>query len=171
MYQDKGQTILNLKENKAIPKDPANRDFQEFQKWLTEGNKPIPEYVPNDCINMETFEVDENCVFQKIKEQKRKEILQFEKQRFQKICDEYDYNDLADIQFCAQKEKSGEEEGTEAQDLENWWYAYDSLIWDWINNDLQVIATLDKLLSLDMKAIEQQIFDQSIQTAPLPSGE
>ena len=170
MYQDRGQVVLNLKENKAIPKDLANRDFQEFQKWLSEGNEPIPGYVPQDCINPETFEVDKNCAFRKIKKQKRKELLRLEKQRLQKICNEYEYNDLADIQICAQRERSGEEEETEAQELENWWYIYDDLVWNWVNN-LQNIQDIDELLAIDVKAVEEDLYNQSIQTNPLPLKE
>ena len=30
-----------------IPFDPANTDFVEYQKWLSEGNTPIPADEPN----------------------------------------------------------------------------------------------------------------------------
>jgi hypothetical protein len=26
----------------SIPFDPANVDFQQYQKWLSEGNQPLP---------------------------------------------------------------------------------------------------------------------------------
>ena len=36
------QCIKRLADNAFIPFDPANTDYQEFLKWLAEGNTPTP---------------------------------------------------------------------------------------------------------------------------------
>ena len=36
------QCIKRLADNAFIPFDPANTDFQEYQRWLAEGNTPLP---------------------------------------------------------------------------------------------------------------------------------
>lgn len=38
--------IKRLSDNSAIPLDPANTDFVEYQKWLALGNKPLPPDEP-----------------------------------------------------------------------------------------------------------------------------
>jgi hypothetical protein len=35
-------TILRLSDNAYIPPDSANNDYQEYLKWLEEGNNPLP---------------------------------------------------------------------------------------------------------------------------------
>ena len=37
-----GTTILRLTDNAFIPPDPANRDYQEYLEWISEGNTPLP---------------------------------------------------------------------------------------------------------------------------------
>ena len=34
--------VHKYSDNAFIPFDPANRDYQEYLKWLSEGNTPLP---------------------------------------------------------------------------------------------------------------------------------
>ena len=83
-------------------------------------------------------------------------------QRLKGILNKYSYYSLADVQFYANQNDE------EAQAILSWYQAYDDAIWNWIDNEVSNITDLDNLLNLDMKAIEQQIFDQAIQIKPLP---
>lgn len=43
MYQLTASTsIKRLSDNAFIPQDPANTDYQQYLKWLEEGNIPLP---------------------------------------------------------------------------------------------------------------------------------
>lgn len=37
--------VLRDEDGATIPNDPGNRDWQDYQKWLADGNTPNP-YVP-----------------------------------------------------------------------------------------------------------------------------
>lgn len=41
MYQLTQQVIRRLSDGAWIPIDPANRDYQEYLRWLDEGNQPL----------------------------------------------------------------------------------------------------------------------------------
>jgi hypothetical protein len=36
------QTVKRLSDNAIIPFDERNADYQEYLKWLEEGNRPLP---------------------------------------------------------------------------------------------------------------------------------
>jgi hypothetical protein len=40
------QGIKRLADNAFIPFDPANTDYQQYLKWLEEGNTPLPAEEP-----------------------------------------------------------------------------------------------------------------------------
>ena len=38
--------VKRIADNTFIPFDPANTDYQEYLKWLAEGNQPLPADTP-----------------------------------------------------------------------------------------------------------------------------
>lgn len=40
------QDIVRSSDGAFIPFDPANTDFQEYQKWIALGNQPLPADEP-----------------------------------------------------------------------------------------------------------------------------
>ncbi len=89
-------------------------------------------------------------------------ILYLQRRRMEKIYDEYEYNGLSDIQVYAQQNDS------EAQALLSLYLDYDNGIWAYIDS-LQN-KTYEELLqdAYDLYAIEERIYQQSLQNNPLP---
>ena len=92
------------------------------------------------------------------------------KQRVQKVLEEYGYYSLGDLQVYASQNDQ------EAQAILSWYQAYDRAIWDYISQNFDPIVngtqqvTVDQILKnySDLRAIEEEIFNQSIQTSQLP---
>ncbi|MGX1151465.1 hypothetical protein [Bradyrhizobium ottawaense] len=40
--------VIRTEDNAGIPNDPANRDWQTYQQWLTDGGVPDPYKPPLD---------------------------------------------------------------------------------------------------------------------------
>jgi hypothetical protein len=38
----KVQSVCRIADGASIPFDPANTDYQEYLKWVAEGNTPLP---------------------------------------------------------------------------------------------------------------------------------
>lgn len=41
-HKSNSNSIIRIADNAFIPFDPANTDYQEYLKWLAEGNTPLP---------------------------------------------------------------------------------------------------------------------------------
>jgi hypothetical protein len=41
-----GMSVIRLIDSAVIPFDPANTDYQDYLKWIAEGNEPFPADEP-----------------------------------------------------------------------------------------------------------------------------
>ena len=42
IFSNTQKDVIRLLDNAVIPFEPANTDYQEYLKWLEEGNTPLP---------------------------------------------------------------------------------------------------------------------------------
>ena len=140
MYKLAQNGVIRLTDGAFIPADPNNRDWQEYQQWLAEGNTPEPEYTPDE-----------------LRQKLRSEMLSLRQTRIQQILSQPDmmYDSLADLKAYAD---SGD---PDAKALLDWYMRYDDLVWSWIDNDLPQAADQD-LESIDIARIEEDLFNRSV---------
>jgi hypothetical protein len=43
-----GVSVIRLTDNAVIPFDPANSDYQDYLRWVSEGNEPLPADEPSE---------------------------------------------------------------------------------------------------------------------------
>ena len=42
LFNRQSESVIRVCDGACIPFDPANADYQEYLKWLAEGNEPLP---------------------------------------------------------------------------------------------------------------------------------
>lgn len=58
MYKLNKIGVLRLSDNANIPNNNIkNDDWQEYQKWLSKGNKPEPEFTPSELKAKKDLEI------------------------------------------------------------------------------------------------------------------
>ena len=67
-----GDIILHLTDNAFIPPDPANTDYQQYLKWLAEGNTPLP---PDPIVEPETLTPQQKLEASGLTVEELKELL------------------------------------------------------------------------------------------------
>ena len=45
-------SVIRLSDNVQIPPDPRNKDWQAYQIWLSEGNTPVADDLPESIKEM-----------------------------------------------------------------------------------------------------------------------
>jgi hypothetical protein len=48
IYSTQVLGVIRLSDMASIPFDPANTDYQQYLKWLEEGNTPLPADTPEE---------------------------------------------------------------------------------------------------------------------------
>lgn len=47
-WDQSASSVVRLSDNAFIPMNPANTDYQQYLKWLEEGNTPLPADTPEE---------------------------------------------------------------------------------------------------------------------------
>ena len=71
MYQLTESGVLRLEDNAFIPDCDDNRDWQEYQQWLSKGNKPLP--IDPPLINNDIYIVNGQARQQRIQREQQQQ--------------------------------------------------------------------------------------------------
>jgi len=139
MYKLAEGGVIRLADGAFIPADDRNKDWQEYQEWLSQGNTPMPQFN-----------------LQELRTKIRAEILSLREGRIQSILrsPENMYDSLADVLFYAQL---GDQD---AQKILDWYKVYDDLIWNFLDLTLPTLSET-QLQSLNPATLEESLFKDS----------
>jgi hypothetical protein len=48
LFNEKQSSVIRLADGAVIPMVPDNTDYQQYLKWLEEGNTPLPADTPEE---------------------------------------------------------------------------------------------------------------------------
>ena len=138
-----------------IPKKAIKITDEQWLEFINNQGQRKWDFTKNDVVVYEPPPPTP----EELKAQIQKQLLNLEKQRVNDVCSQYGYIDLADVNIYANQGDS------EAKAILGWYSTYDTLIWNWID---QILPVTTDPQNVDVKAVEEDLYNQSIQTNPLP---
>ena len=79
--------IKRLSDGAFIPSNPSNVDWQEYLKWLAEGNVPLPAYTPAELA--EKQKAEDEAAREKLIAEKMRELAISELKKEGKLPPDY----------------------------------------------------------------------------------
>ena len=82
MYQLAESGVIRLSDQAFIPDCNDNRDWQAYQQWLSEGNKPLPMHPPpiNNAIYIANGQARQQRIQREQQQQAAAELLKLKQQ-------------------------------------------------------------------------------------------
>ncbi|WP_297452598.1 hypothetical protein [Persephonella sp.] len=140
--------------HETIPQNAVKITEQQWLEFINNQGKRKWNFNKNDVVVYEPPPPTPEELKAKIQGQ----LTQLEEDRLKLILKKSGYNEV-DILFYANQGDS------EAKGILDWYSTYDTLIWNWID---QILPVIKDLQSVDVKAVEEDLFNQSVKTNPLP---
>jgi len=148
---DKLIAIIKLPNGQILEGVPLEEvDYVETEDGnLVEVRQPNP-LVPQDLETLKKLFIDT--------------MTYLEDKRITTIASKHGYTNFADVLTPLVDALLLGQQVTdqEAKTLYQWYKIYDDLIWNWIDNTLTKVQSIDELVKLDLKEIEQTLFEESL---------
>ena len=150
VYTNKNNEIIAVTEKDILDKNSY------YKKYELEKDSEIPsDNISLYVFDGKKFELKRDAI-NNLKKQIVSRLLHIQKDRLSSIINKHGYIDLSDVIFYASNDDK------EAIDILSWYKEYDDRIWEWIDNELEKITSIDKLTSLNIKQIEETIYSKSL---------